>query len=276
MKKSLTIILLLAIIIAIVSYIYYPITQTGCEKLKAKIESQISSATECNLAQDCVISYEMGCDFKCDGYFSQKAPKNLISRYNRRCKTCQEECYFKNTNPACLAHTCKATGGAVQIKTNQEEYQVGDTINLELKNNLLTEIIYPFPISLCLRPTIIRLEQYNEETKEWLSSGVGLLFDNNQIKIYKDPGECPSYKIKNCTKEEASRFIDEDTLKVSQAVSYAINPESIMPCENNQEIPSPLQGRYRIGLYYEPGEGSGDQIYSNEFVVNMPDENMDI
>lgn len=267
MKKSLTIIILAAIVIAIVSYFYYPVTQAGCEKLKARIEKELADTTQCNLAQDCSISFDVGSNFKCDGYFSKKSNQGLISRYNRRCGASREECYFESTNPACLGHVCKATGGAVQIKTNKEEYQAGEKINLEIKNNLLTEIIYPFPITLCLRPVITRLEKYNEETKEWLSSGVGLLFDNNKVAFYQDPGECPSYKIKNCTKEKASKFIDEDTLKVNQTVTYTISPESILPCENNQETPSPLQGRFRIGLYYEPAQGSGEQIYTNEFVV---------
>lgn len=268
MKKSLLLIILAALVIAIANYIYYPFTRAGCEKLKGKIEENIAAISTCNLAAGCVYSYNLDCDFNCAGYFNQKPKQSLISRYNRRCQTCTEECYFEYTNPVCLEHTCQSTGGAVSIKTNKEEYEANEKIGLEVKNNLLSEIIYPFPIELCLRPTIVRLEKYNEETKGWLSDGVGLLFTNNEITFYQNPDECPSYKIKNCTKDKAKKFIDESTLKVKEGITYTLNSASILPCDIGKETPQNLQGHYRIALYYEPATGpSGDQIYSNEFVV---------
>ena len=268
MKKTILIGGIALIIILIFSYIYYPVTQAGCDNLKDKIEQQITENSYCDIASDCLISVDMGCDFDCKGYFSEEIDQNLISRFNRRCHDCNEICYFESANPICLNHICKATGGAVFAKTDKQEYFDAEEINIQVTNNLLEPVDYSFPISLCLRPTIMRLEKYNNESKEWLSSGVGLLFDDNKITFYENPAECQAYKIKNCKSEEAEKFIDTDTLKIDEFRNYFITPAISRPCDSRgQEDFEPMAGRYRIGVYYEPVQGLGKQIYSNEFTV---------
>lgn len=269
MSKKILLIGIAIIIIAVLTYIYHPYTKAGCDNLKKKIESDIAESNTCNLASDCSIPVDAGCDFRCGTYLSKKINQSQISRFNRRCSTCNETCYFEFTSPACLDHTCQVTGGAVFAKTEKNEHNEAEEIKLQVTNNLLQEITYSFPIELCLRPTIMRLEKYNKETTEWLSSGVGLLFENDRVIFYENPDQCPAYKIKNCKKDQAEKFIDTDTLKINEYRNYTIPASITTPCdETSQENLAPMQGRYRIGLYYEPPEGIGKQIYSNEFVIH--------
>ncbi|NQU77599.1 hypothetical protein HQ544_02785 [Candidatus Falkowbacteria bacterium] len=270
-KKTLLILVFVAIIAVVVYYVFYPFTEAGCNNIKTKIDKQAEAASFCDLASDCAFEIETGCSFDCAKYFSSEINKDLASRYENRCSDCKDECYFSNASPACLNHICSATGGAVYIKTLKEEYAAGEAITLDLKSNLLEEIEYGFPISLCLRPAIMRLEKYNTETKEWLSSGIGLLFENSRIVFYEDPIDCQVYEIKNCTPEEADKFIDESTLKITEGASYSVSSDIAKSCDSaGQEILEPMQGRYRIAAHYDQKEKIGRQIYSNEFTVKLP------
>jgi len=268
LKKILIIVILVIVALAAIYYIYYPFNEEGCEKLRQKIENLITENRTCNLASDCSVGLDAGCDFSCGVYLNTKISKGIIQRYRERCSTCNEECNFDYKKPVCDTHVCRASGGAVYIDTDKGEYVAGEEITLNVTSNLLKEVGFSFPIELCLRPTIMRLENYNEETKEWLSSGVGLLFENKKVVFYKDPGYCPSYEIKNCTKEEAHKFIDVETLKIDQSAAFTIPTEVIAPCdERGAEELEPITGRYRISIYYELPEQSGEEIYSNEFIV---------
>lgn len=258
-------------VLAVLFDIYYPFTSSSCENLKNKINQQINDGRRCNLSSDCQYRFDSSCNFNCAGYFSSKINAGLISRYLRRCNQCHENCYFASTNAACLSHTCETTGGLVNLQTNNNEYLANEEIKLLVSNNSLNDIKYGFPLSLCLRPTIMRLEKYNEETKEWLSSGVGLLFNNDIVKFYENPDDCSAYKIKNCTANTASKFIDEKDLIIKQSKNYTIPVSTVSPCsvKNRQETTKKFQGRYRVSLYYETVKipVQSKQVYSNEFLV---------
>lgn len=258
-------------VLAVLFDIYYPFTNSSCENLKNKINQQINDGRRCNLSSDCQYRFNSSCNFNCAGYFSSKIKVDLISRYLRRCNQCRENCYFASTNAACLSHACEATGGLVNLQTNSNEYSNNEEINLLVSNNSFNDVKYGFPISLCFRPTIMRLERYNEETKEWLSSGVGLLFDNGIVKFYENPSDCQAYKIKNCTADTAGKFIDERDLIIKQSKSYIIPASAVSSCltKDSQETAKKFQGRYRVSLYYETVKTpvQSKQVYSNEFLV---------
>ncbi len=271
LKKILFFIGILIVGVILAAYNYYPFTNSGCENLKNKIDQQIKNSRRCDLSSDCQYRFDSSCNFSCVGYFSSKINAGLISRYIRRCNQCRENCYFNSASPACLSHTCETTGGLVNLQTNSNEYLKNEEIKLLVSNNSLNDVKYGFPISLCLRPTIMRLEKYHEETKEWLSSGVGLLFDNDIVKFYENPDDCQVYKINNCTADTANKFIDEKSLIIKQLKNYAIPASVVLSCfaKNSRETTKALQGRYRVSLYYETVKTliQSKQVYSNEFLV---------
>ncbi|MBU4332201.1 hypothetical protein KKD19_00365 [Patescibacteria group bacterium] len=273
-KKILIVIGGLIIIAIIIGYWQYPFTTSGCEKLNKKIQIEISENRYCDLAVDCSIGVDTGCSFDCQGFFNsnleQGKLEKMVSRYQRRCEECDEQCFLDVAQPACLDHSCAASGRKAVIKTEKKEYLSTDELKLNLEKNVAEELHYSFPISLCLRPVIMRLEEYDEETSEWLSGGVGLLFDGSKIVFYKSPDNCSVYKIKDCEPEKASEFINEEILNINENKIYNVLLERVEKCgESGEGDPRALSGRLRIALYYEDGEGKGEQIYSNEFLVGI-------
>lgn len=264
--------IIIIILLIVLGYYYYPFTEKGCENLGKKIQRETNENKSCNLAADCPTYVDLGCSFECGGFFTRDLKKDKvarwISRYHRRCQQCEEVCFSQDANPACLSHTCTASGDKVVITTDKEKYAGTREVKLHLQKNVKEELSFSFPISLCLRPVIMRLEEYNEKTNEWLSAGVGLLFDGPRIIFYKTPDNCPVYKIAGCERETAYLFINESVLTIDKNKDYTVSLEKVNSCdEQGKEIRQDFSGRFRIGLYYESEQRQGEQVYSNEFVV---------
>lgn len=267
-------------ILAIAGYIYYPFTKNGCDGLKRKVEKATNENQYCNLAADCSGYLDLGCHFSCGAYVNKNANQRRISgwaaRYNRRCGACENKCLSSEPKPqaACLSHTCVASGDLAVVSTDKANYSKDESINLKLYKKTVDDLNFAFPIALCLRPTVMRLEQFSETTNEWLSSGVGLLFDNSHVVFYKKPEECSVYKVANCEPERANEFINQAVLKIAADKQYVLTAKLVESCDKwGKVVESGLSGRFRVGVYYEDNNRLGEQVYSNEFVI---DEKLEI